>query len=183
MAWIVAWTTIRYTWYVNCIAIGSIFIVSTFLFSTIGQSNELETIAQKYLDTLVGRSFKSDEGTIIRYGKLTVPLNSNYRYSVPFKTQFSDGFVSSASENLWIGNNGKILVDQLVEGVVTRRYEVTIEGQSEVHSGILRIKPYDRDHINFIARECLQPSIDRSAVCFLKLRFLQDVIVTKFDEL
>lgn len=168
--------------YCKSLMLGSVLFVASLLYPTHGWSNEIETIAQKYLDTLVGRSFKSDEGTIIRYGKLVTPIGSIYRYSVPFKTQFSDGFVSLASENLWIGNHGQILVDQLVEGVVTRRYEVSIEGQSQAHTGILRIKPYDRDHINFIARECLQPTAERPGVCFLKLRFLQDVIVTRFNE-
>lgn len=125
---------------------------------------------------LVGRTLLCDEGTKLRfYGG----QNTGSGFSVAVEATFSGGRGSSGSELIQAGPTfNTIYVDQIAEGVTTRRNIASIE----VPYHVFRIRPMTPQSTDFITRDCVRRSESEGTICYIKVRYMSDVIVSPCKE-
>ena len=142
--------------------------------NTESQCTPLNQIREAFQSMLSGRVLVNEEGTKLSFGRLGV--FSKDRFFVETKMDFANGTTISAIEV--IRHDGdRVLLEQVVDGVTTRRFEVSIEQPYNV----LRTKPLNSTNSQFIARECLLKQ-KVGTICYVKVRYGSEVIVSVFSE-
>lgn len=122
-----------------------------------------------------GRSLASDEGSEINYQHGS--LHSSATYLVGYSHSFPSGRSTDGVETVWT-DGSNVFVDQVIDGVIARRSIASIEGPYNV----LRMRPADPEESSFISRDCIRRSEEDGTECYVKVRYLNDVIVTVYRE-
>ncbi len=133
-------------------------------------------VVRAYNKILVGKILVSDEGNQLRFGRAEVA--SDGRFVVSYEMIFANGRISNGLEALRIDTRG-VFLDQITDGVTARRYFASVEEPYHV----LRIKPISPQSTDFITRDCIRNSDAEGSVCYLKVRYMNDVIVSEYREM
>lgn len=132
-------------------------------------------VVRAYNRMLVGKVLTSEEGNQIRFGEAGVTTDG--RFIVAYEAVFANGRTSAGVESLRIDQSG-VYLDQITEGVTARRYFASVEEPYDV----LRIKPVSPQTTDFIARDCVRSKNGDGTVCYVKVRYMNDVIVSEYRE-
>lgn len=133
-------------------------------------------IVRAFNKMIVERHLATEDGTALTFGKGGLSVNG--RFIVSFEAKFATGDTTHGVEVLW-AENDLVYLDQVVDGVTTRRYVASIEGPLKV----LRIRPLAVQPSDFIARDCIRRDDDNGTTCYVKVRYQGDVIVSVFREI
>ena len=132
-------------------------------------------IVMSFHDLVAGKTLNSDEGSEIKF-KIG-NMDSQNIYRIRYEHSFPSGGVTHGSETVWT-DGVQVFVDQEVEGVIARRYVASIEGPF----GVLRIRPELTEDQDIIGRDCLRKNEAQGTICYVKVRYLNDVIVSTYRE-
>ena len=159
-------------------------LIAVFQFSSVSYADQQSntTLTSRYNEVVAafqqivaGRTLRSEEGSEIRFESGSLKNDSNYR--LKFEHVFPSGAEAVGQESVW--SNGQVIyVDQVINDVIARRYVATIEGPFQV----LRIKPEHEEDSNFISRDCMRAESTHGTVCYVKVRYHDDVIVSTYRE-
>lgn len=133
-------------------------------------------IVGAYNSMLIGRTLTNDDGASIKFTSGRAVSDS--RYVVNYEVSFPKGAKSFGIEAVQKAPSG-VYVDQIAEGVTTTRRNIaTIEEPYHV----FRIRPVMPQSTDFITRDCIRRSSTEGTICYLKVRYMNDVIVSQFRE-
>jgi hypothetical protein len=135
----------------------------------------LKQIIAAFQKIMEERQLISEDGASMRYGQVT--YRPRLGYVVDYSVSFPNGSPASGQETIWT-DGYEVYVDQVFDGVINRRYSASVEGPYNV----LRIRPTDPDHADFITRDCMHKSNEEGTVCYVKVRYMNDVIVTVYKQ-
>lgn len=134
-----------------------------------------EHVVSAFEDIVTRRTLKSDDGCLLVFG--AGQWSSSTRFQVPYKFVFANGRSSSGREV--VSDNGlETIVNQIVKQVLARSYFASVEGPFRV----LRIRPIKPETSEFISRDCVRKSDEEGTICYNKVRYMNDVIVSVFRE-
>ncbi|MCX6119602.1 MAG: hypothetical protein NT027_18855 [Proteobacteria bacterium] len=134
-----------------------------------------ENVILLYSSVLEGKTLVSDTGSTIQF--MRGRWITGNRYSIPYKQTFSNRQVIYGTE-LISEKVGTFYLEQFVNNVLARRYFVSIEGPLDV----LRIRPVAVEPSGFISRDCIRRTDSEGTICYVKVKYRDDVIVTEFRE-
>jgi hypothetical protein len=132
-------------------------------------------VLQIYTKLLGNKTLKSENGSILQFD---VPSNcSSERVCIPYKQTFASGRVAAGFEIMTL-TDASAVMEQYIYGTLARKYLASVVGPLKV----LRIQPLQNESTDFISRDCIFTGDEKLTVCYVKVRFLEDVIVTVFRE-
>ena len=133
-------------------------------------------IVQAYKVMLLGRTLNCDDGAmIVKF--TTARQSSDGRFVASYLISFANGSSSSGVESVQNTTSG-VFVDQIAEGITTRHNVASIEEPYHV----FRVRPFSPQTTDFITRDCVRKNDAEGSVCYIKVRYMGDVIVTECRE-
>lgn len=138
-------------------------------------ARQYSEVVRAFNQLVSGRALVSDEGSELIFGSGIEQSQGNY--IVNYAHSFPSGRRADGRESVWTDGRS-ILVDQVVDGVIARRYIASVEGPYNV----LRIRPEHPDDSEFISRDCIRKSAEEGTACYVKVRYMDDVIVSVYRE-
>lgn len=133
-------------------------------------------VVQAYKVMLLGKTLNcDDDAAVIKFS--SARQTGNGRFVVNYSISFARGNSSSGVESVQNTASG-VYVDQIVEGVTTRHNIATIEEPYHV----FRVRPVAPQTTDFIVRDCVRLSETAGTSCYIKVRYMDDVIVSECRE-
>ena len=155
--------------------VAGLIISSTPSFASDATSFRYQEIVTAFNTMVAGRTLESDDGSEINYTRGMRQSQDNYLVS--YSHSFPSGRSTNGIETVWTDGRA-VLVDQVIDGVIARRYVASLEGPYNV----LRIRPEYPEDSGFISRDCVRKNDQEGTVCYVKVRYMSDVIVTVYRE-
>ncbi|MCX6125049.1 MAG: hypothetical protein NTV34_09940 [Proteobacteria bacterium] len=165
----------KFLWKIACSVVGFILCGQVALADLNSSPIRYQKIVSLFHKLVAGKTLNSDEGSEIKF-KIG-NMDSQNVYRIGYEHSFPSGGVTHGSETVWT-DGAKIFVDQEVDGVIARRYIASIEGPF----GVLRIRPELAEDQDIIGRDCLRKNDDEGTICYVKVRYMNDVIVSTYRE-
>lgn len=139
-------------------------------------STSFADVVQAYRVMLLGKTLNCDDGAaVIKFS--SARYSGDGRYVANYTISFMSGNSSSGVESVQNTSSG-IYVDQIVAGVTTRHNIATIEEPYHV----FRVRPVNPQATDFIVRDCIRRSENEGTICYIKVRYMNDVIVSECRE-